>query len=171
MKRTVAGVLIGFLLSAGMAMGGPSYARAGDDGFGGVELVPVEELDGARGGYKAGSGQMFAFGIEKAVYVNGVLEATSSLNFLQPAGGAGHSSQVPFPGMLVQIGKPGDPNSGKNFSALSPDSFHGIMVQNSLDHQTITNITRITVGMNLLGAYRENNLSAILSQQLTRSIR
>jgi hypothetical protein len=86
MKRTVAGVLIGILLAAGMAMGGPSFARAETDGFGGMEIVSAEGLDATRGGYKAGTDLMFSFGIEKAVYVNGVLEATSSLNLLQPGG-------------------------------------------------------------------------------------
>jgi hypothetical protein len=171
MKRPAAGLLIGILLSAGMAMGGPSFARAGADGFGDMEIVPLEELDGTRGGYKAGTGQMFSFGIEKAVYVNGVLEATSSLNLLQPAGGPGLVSQdSPF--KLIQIGS-GNPDAGKNSSAftLPGQGYQGTIIQNSLDRQTITNITRITVGLDVLGAYRENNLSAILSQQLIRSLR
>lgn len=146
-------------------------AGSGADEFAGAEVVPVEELDSTRGGYKAGTDMMFSFGIEKAVYVNGVLEATSSLNLLSPNGGAGGFPQVPFPGTLIQIGNPGDPNSGKNFSAISPDNFRGIILQNSLDQQRIANITKISVGLNILGAYRENNLSAILNQQLFRSIR
>ena len=141
------------------------------DGFRGAEVVPVEELESTRGGYKAGTDMMFSFGIEKAVYVNGVLEATSSLNLLSPNGGAGGFPQVPFPGTLIQIGNPGDPNSGKNFSAISPDDFRGIILQNTLDQQRIANITKISVGLNILGAYRENNLSGILNQQLFRSIR
>lgn len=146
-------------------------AGSGADEFAGAEVVPVEVLDSTRGGYKAGTDMMFSFGIEKAVYVNGVLEATSSLNLLSPNGGAGGLPQVPFPGTLIQIGNPGDPNSGKNFSAISLDNFRGIILQNSLDQQRIANITKISVGLNILGAYRENNLSAILDQQLFRSIR
>ena len=172
MKRTVAGVLIGILLAAVMAMGGPSSARAETDGFGGAEIVPLQELDATRGGYKAGTDLMFSFGIEKAVYVNGVLEATSSLNLLQAGGGGGPLSQVPFPGTLIQVGgKPGDLSIGKNFPAISPDSFRGIIVQNSLDKQLITNFTKISVGLNVLGAVRENNLSAIVNQQLIHSFR
>lgn len=164
MKRMGAGVLIGILLAAVMAMGGPSSARAETDGFGGAEIVPLQELDATRGGYKAGTDLMFSFGIEKAVYVNGVLEATSSLNLLQAGGGGGPLSQVPFPGTLIQVG-------GNNSSAISPDSFRGIIVQNSLDKQLITNFTKISVGLNVLGAVRENNLSAIVNQQLIHSFR
>jgi hypothetical protein len=171
MMRTVSGVLIGILLAAGMAMGGPSFARAETDGFGGLEIVSAEGLDTMRGGYKAGTDLMFSFGIEKAVYVNGVLEATSSLNLLQAGGAGSQLSQVPFPGTLIQLGMPGDPSIGINSSAISPDSFRGIILQNSLNNQWITNVTKISVGLNVLGAYRENNLSAILSQQMIRSLR
>lgn len=166
MRRILFLIVVVFLAAAVRVEAG-----SGADGFGDAEVVPVEELESTRGGYKAGTDMMFSFGIEKAVYVNGVLEATSSLNFLSPGGGAGGFSQVPFPGTLVQVGNPGDPNSGTNFSAVSLDNFRGIILQNSLDQQRIANITKISVGLNILGAYRENNLSAILNQQLFRSFR
>lgn len=171
MKTTVTGALIGILLAGSMTLWGPSFARAGADGFGGVEIVPVEELDSTRGGYKAGTGHIFSFGIEKAVYVNGVLEATSSMNLLPPGEGAAPLSQAPS-FKLIQNGS-SIPNIGKDFSAftLPGQGFQGTIIQNNLDHQTITNITRISVGLDVLGAYRENNLSAILSQQLIRSLR
>jgi len=167
MKRTVAGVLIGILLAAGMAMGGPSFARAETDGFGGLEIVSAEGLDATRGGYKAGTDLMFSFGIEKAVYVNGVLEATSSLTLLQPGGGSSQLSQVPSFN-LIQID-----GSGTNYSAftLPGQGFQGTIIQNSVDRANIATFTRISVGLNVLGAYRENNLSAILSQQMIRSLR
>jgi hypothetical protein len=85
--RTTAKRLIVLALAAGMALWGPSSARADADGFGGAEIVPLQELDATRGGYQAGQDLMFSFGIEKAIYLTGVLEATSSLNLLQPAGG------------------------------------------------------------------------------------
>ncbi|MGA8752403.1 hypothetical protein [Candidatus Deferrimicrobium sp.] len=164
-------LLIVLAFAAVMALWGPSPARAETDVLGGVEIVSAEELDAARGGYKAGTDLMFSFGIEKAVYVNGVLEATSSLNLMQAGGAGSQLSQVPFPGTLIQLGMPGDPGIGINSSAISPDSFRGIILQNSLNNQWITNVTKISVGLNVLGAYRENNLSAILSQQQIRSLR
>ena len=165
MKRTVAGVLIGILLAAGMAMGGPSFARAETDWLGDLEIVSAEGLDAMRGGYKTGTDLMFSFGIEKAVYVNGVLEATSSLNLLQPGGEGSQVLQVPAFN-LIQKG-------GGNFSAFtSPEhGFQGTIIQNSLDRQRIQTFTKISVGLNVLGAFRENNLSAIMNQQLIRSSR
>jgi len=167
MRTTARKLLIVLALAAVMALWGPSSARADADGFGGAEIVPLQELDAARGGYQAGKDLMFSFGVEKATYLNGVLQATSSLNLLQPVGAAAEGSQTPFPGTLIQVGKPGDLN--KNFSAISPDGFRGIILQNSLDKQWITNVTKISVGLNVLGAFRENNLSSILNQQLIRS--
>jgi len=161
--------LIVLALAAVMALWGSSSAKADEDGFGGAEIVPLQELDAARGGYQAGKDLMFSFGVEKATYLNGVLQATSSLNLLQPAGAVGDMSQTPFPGQLIQIGNPGDPNVGKNLSAISPDTFRGIILQNSLDQQRITNVTKISIGLNVLGTIRENNLSSILNQQLIRS--
>ena len=114
---------------------------------------------------------MFSFGMEKAVYVNGVLEATSSLNLLQPGGGSSQFSQAPW-FKLIQS-DPGIPGAGTNFSAFTrprtrlPGDNHSEQPGRPED-QTFT---KISVGLNVLGAYRENNLSAILSQQLIRSLR
>jgi hypothetical protein len=171
MRTTAAKLLIALAFAAVMGLWGPSSVWADADGFGVADIVPLQELDATRGGYKAGTDLMFSFGIEKAVYVNGVLEATSSLNLLQAGGAGSQLSQVPFPGTLIQLGMPGDPSIGINSSAISPDSFRGIILQNSLNNQWITNVTKISVGLNVLGAYRENNLSAILSQQMIRSLR
>jgi hypothetical protein len=169
--RTTAKRLIVLALAAGMALWGPSSARADADGFGGAEIVPLQELDATRGGYQAGQDLMFSFGIEKAIYLNGVLEATSSLNLLQPAGGGSPSSQVPS-FTLIQNGS-SNQNIGKNFFAFtSPEQgFQGTILQNSLDLQKITTVTKISVGLNVLGAFRENNLSSIVNQQLIHSFR
>jgi hypothetical protein len=167
MRTTAPKRLIVLALAAGMALWGPSSARADADGFGGAEIVPLQELDATRGGYQAGQDLMFSFGIEKAIYLNGVLEATSSLNLLQPAGGGSPSSQVPS-FTLIQHG-----SSLQNFSAFtSPgQGFQGTILQNSLDLQKITTVTKISVGLNVLGAFRENNLSSIVNQQLIHSFR
>lgn len=171
MRTTAPKRLIVLALAAGMALWGPSSARADDDGFGGAEIVPLQELGATRGGYQAGQDLMFSFGIEKAIYLNGVLEATSSLNLLQPAGGGSPSSQVPS-FTLIQNGS-SIPNIGKDFSAFtSPgQGFQGTILQNSLDLQKITTVTKISVGLNVLGAFRENNLSSIVNQQLIHSFR
>ena len=171
MRTTVPKLLIVLAFAAVMALWGPSSARAETDGFGGLEIVSAEGLDATRGGYKAGTDLMFSFGIEKAVYVNGVLEATSSLNLLQPGGGSSQLSQVPS-FKLIQS-DPNIPGSGTNYSAftLPVHGFQGTIIQNSVNGANIATFTRISVGLNVLGAYRENNLSAILSQQMIRSLR
>ena len=168
--RTTARTLRIFLaLAAVVALWGVPSARADADGFGGAETVPLQELDAARGGYQAGKDLMFSFGVEKATYLNGVLQATSSLNLLQPGGEGSKASQVPSFN-LVQSGS-SVANSGKDFSAftLPGHGFQGTILQNSLDKQVITNITKITVGLDILRTFRENNLSSILNQQLIRS--
>jgi hypothetical protein len=171
MRTTAPKLLIGLALAAVMALWGPSSARADADGFGGAEIVPLQELDATRGGYKAGTDLMFSFGVEKATYLNGVLQATSYLNLLQPGGEGSQASQVPV-FKLIQNGS-SLPNIGTNFSAftLPVDGFQGTIIQNSLDQQRIAHITKISVGLNVLGAFRENNLSAIMNQQLIRSSR
>lgn len=158
-------LLICLALAAGMALWGPPSARADADGFGGAEVVSLQELDATRGGYKGGTDMMFSFGIEKAVYINGVLEATSSLNLLNPGGGSSRLSQEPVFN-LVQKGE-------DNFSAFTrkDQGFQGTIIQNSLDYQRIQTFTKISVGLNVIGAFRENNLSTVLNQRLIHSIR
>jgi len=165
MTRTVARVLTGILLAAGMATWAPSFARADADGFGGVEMVALEELEATRGGYKAGTDLMLSFGIEKAVYVNGVLEATNSLNLLQPGRERSQGSQ----GKDFNLRQYGD----KNFSAFTAkgQGFQGTIIQNSENNKWIQTFTKISAECKILGVYRENNLSATLNHQLTRSIR
>lgn len=169
MRTTARTLRVVLALAAIVALWGAPSARADADGFGGAEIVPLQELDAARGGYQAGKDLMFSFGVEKATYLNGVLQATSSLNLLQPGGAVTDMSQPPF--QLKQFGDPGDPSVGKNFSAftLPGHGFQGTILQNSLDKQVITNVTKITVGLDVLRAFRENNLSSILNQQLIRS--
>jgi hypothetical protein len=175
MRTTAPKLLVGLALAGIMALCGPSSARADADGFGGAEIVPLQELDATRGGYQAGKDMIFSFGVETATFLNGVLQATSTLNLLQPAGGGSQSSLVPF--KLYQDGRvipdSGNPNSDptKNFSAFtSPvQGFQGTILQNSLDKQVITNVTKISVGLDVLGMIRGNNLSSILNQQLIRS--
>lgn len=171
MSTTTRKMLLGLALAAGVASWGPPLARAEADGFVGFEAVPAQDLDSTRGGYQAGNDLLFSFGIEKAVYVNGVLEATSSMNLLQPAGGAGQLSQAPT-FKLIQNGS-GVPNIGKDFSAFSlpGQGFQGTIIQNSLDHQKIQTITKISVGVNAIGAFRENTLSGIVNRQLLQSLR
>lgn len=169
MRTTALKLLIVFPLAAVMTLWGPSWALADPDGFVGAEIVSLQELDAARGGYQAGKDLMFSFGVEKATYLNGVLQATSSLNLLQPSGEGSQASPVPMFN-LVQNG-PGIPNGGKDFSAftLPGQGFQGTILQNSLDKQWITNVTKINVGLNVLGAFRANNLSTVLNQQLIHS--
>lgn len=171
MRKTALNLLICLALAAGMALWGPSSALADADGFDGVEIVPLQELEVTRGGYQAGKDLMFSFGVEKAIYLNGVLEATSSLNLLQPGGEGSQLSQVPS-FKLIQNGS-GIPGVGTNFSAFtSPgQGFQGTIIQNSLDLQKITSVTKISVGLNVLGAFRANNLSSIVNQQLIHSLR
>ena len=169
MRTAATKLLIGLALLVVMGLWGPSSARADGDGLVGAEVVPLQELDAARGGYQAGTDLMFSFGVEKATFLNGVLQATSSLNLLQPGGEVGQGSQVPV-FHLVQNGS-SIPNIGKDFSTftLPGQGFQGMILQNSLDQQKIQTITKISVGLNVLGAFRENNLSGILNQQLIRS--
>jgi hypothetical protein len=171
MRTTAAKLLIVLALAAVMALWGPSSAWADADGFGGAEIVPLQELDATRGGYQAGKDLMFSFGVEKATYLNGVLQATSSLNLLPPGGEGSLASQVPV-FKLIQNGS-SLPNIGTNFSAFTGpgQGFQGTILQNSLDYQRIQTFTKISVGLNVLGAFRENILSAIMNQQLIRSSR
>lgn len=137
--------------------------------FGG-ELVAMSEksLDRVRGGFVA-DGLNISFGIERAVYVNGALVTTTSLNVSDlgriTAGRATTSFDTASLG-LIQSGP------GNSFApgAMSSASI-GTVVQNTLDGQKIQNLTVINATVNSLGFLKGLNLQSSLRGAVIDSLR
>lgn len=127
-------------------------------------------LDEIRGGFEPSDSSLkFSFGIERAVYINGQLVASTVLNIrdLQGATGAGVvPASVDAAGMLVvQNG------SGNAFQVqMGPNAF-GTVVQNTLDNQKIQSVTTINAAVNSAQVLRAMSIQSAIQNGLVDSLR
>jgi len=143
--------------------------RVRSNPFGDRQVAVSEKLlDGVRGGFGV-DGLNISFGIERAVYINGSLVTTTSLN-LSDLGRitAGSGATVINAGTigLIQSGA-GNLMSAGTFSSGAV----GTVIQNTLDGQKIQNLTVINATTNSLGALRGVNLESSMRGAVIDSLR
>lgn len=156
------------LLLVGML--GPGHARdhgpiAGDDVVGkplGRDWVamPPERLDQLRGGMMMPSGLMMSFGIERAVYIDGQLVATTRLSvpdISRITADQATALAAAQDTMLVQVGE------GNTFV---PNGMGGIVIQNTRNDTDIRAMTTISVVSGALGMFQDLNANAALQTAL-----
>jgi hypothetical protein len=150
----------------------------------GSQRVAVHEnaLDRVRGGFVTPSLNI-SFGIERAVYINGALVTTTSLNVTDLGRvTSGIATKLTDPGALALIQNGAgnsvasgafSTNSGAGAgvgSAMNANAV-GTIVQNTLDGQKIQNVTVINATANSLGVLRDLNLQNSLRNSLIDSLR
>lgn len=138
----------------------------------GATTVAVNEhrLDGMRGGFTTDSGLRISFGIERAVYVNGNLVTTTSLNLSELgklSGGQGQGMSIP-PGSLTMV-----QNGAGNSFTLGPVSTSslGTVIQNTLNDQKIQAVTTVNATVNSLGILKSMELQSNLRNAIVDSLR
>jgi hypothetical protein len=138
----------------------------------GNDLVALstEKLDEVRGGFVNEDGLKISFGIERAVYLNGNLVTTTSLNVADLSKISGGQAQVSSTGTgnlaLVQSGQ------GNTFLPGSiSQTAAGIVIQNTLDNQKIQTITRIDAVVNSSSIIRSMNLQSSMRSAVIDSLR
>ena len=130
------------------------------------------DLDRVRGGFETSNGLKISFGIERAVYINGALVTTTSLNVSdlgKVTGGAGAVSSAVAGSSnltLIQNG-PGNTFVSGPVSAATV----GTVVQNTLNDQKIQSITAINATVNSLQLVRAQNFQSTLRGVLIDSLR
>ncbi len=132
----------------------------------GSEWIPIDpaRLVQMRGGLMLPSGTVLSFGIERLVYVNGQLVATANLQI--PDLGRMTADQASAlaainEGRVVQIGEGNRIDPGASGNAL--------VIQNTLDGQTITALTTLNVGVGTLATLQEMNSFDALRSALIAS--
>jgi hypothetical protein len=122
--------------------------------------VPNTRLDTVRGGFDLGDGIEASLGIERAVYVDGNLVTYASVSIPDIAHITTQQAMALASALStvnVQNG-PGntfDPSSMGNATATT-------VIQNTLNNQTIRNLTTLNVGVNTLNAFREEGMQQAL---------
>lgn len=136
----------------------------------GVVALGSSQLDQVRGGFISPEGMKISFGIERAVYLNGTLVTTTSLNIADLSKIAGGQAQVSGNGLgslgLLQSG-PGNVFVPGTISSTSA----GTIIQNTLNDQKIQTITRIDAAVNSTGILRAINLQSSMQGAIVNSLR
>lgn len=141
----------------------PLSARGGDGDVLGAEWRPIDpaRLDTMRGGFQLPSGAMLSFGIERMVFINGELAASTSVRVAdlsrltaEEARALGEFNR----GIVIQRG------DGNRFEPVRLPG--GVVIQNTLDDQRITTITRLDVDSHALGGFQSLNAGTALQDAL-----
>lgn len=138
----------------------------------GAELVALrsDQLEEVRGGFVGDGGLKISFGIERAVYLNGTLVTTTSLNIAELSKISGGSAQVTgnIAGSLGLL----QSGAGNVFAPGAVSSTAaGTIIQNTLDNQKISTITRIDAVVNSSGILRSMNLQSSMNSAIINSLR
>ena len=129
-----------------------------------------EELGAYRGGYLAGNGLELVIGIKDSIFVDGVLQVVHTINLGQLAGGLNQSLADQYLGKMGSVSQFGSGNSISPTLLNSLQSGPYTIIQNSLDHAVIRNLTEISASITVLDLYRNMNLKAQMNQQLINAM-
>jgi len=130
-----------------------------------------EELGAYRGGYLANNGLEIVVGIKDSIFVDGVLQVVHTINLGQLAGGLNQSLADQYLNKIGAVYQFGAGNSISPTVLNSLQSGPATIIQNSLDHAVIRNLTEISASITVLDLYRDMNLRAQMNQQLINAMR
>lgn len=163
-------IIVRFSVSFALLIGasiGFGVAHAGD--WMHATPVPDNRLDTVRGGFDAGGGLFASFGIERAVYINGQLVTQTSINI--PDIGRLNTAQAAALAQATQTASVVQNGSG---NLVDPGLFtratSALVIQNTLDNQSIQGLTTIHVAVNSLPLFSGLNLQQALQPGLVQSL-
>ncbi|MEO5660194.1 MAG: hypothetical protein ABIQ90_10400 [Polaromonas sp.] len=128
-----------------------------------------QALDQLRGGFDAGAGLLVSFGISRAVFINGQLVTSTSfqvadMSKLTSAQAQVIRQQMSSQALVVQNGA----GNRVDAAAIIPLA---MIVQNTLNNQTIRNETTIQATSSGLGLVKSLNLQATLNDSINNAVR
>ena len=164
MRRFCAGLCLALLAVA-------AAPRAYADEQGVAQWTPVSEarLDATRGGFDLGAGLVASLGLDRVVFVDGALVASTHIQIpdvahLTPAQASALSAAITT-AAVVQVG----PGNSVDPAALGQNAATTV-VQNTLDNQRIAAMTTLNVSVNTLSAFRSLNLGQSLQSALANPL-
>ena len=133
--------------------------------------LSADKLDKVRGGFTTTNGAWVSFGIERAVYLNGELVTTTSLNIADLSKISGGQAQVTSNGAVGSLAVL-QSGAGNVFTPGTISSTAaGTVIQNTLDNQKINTITRIDAVVNSSSIMRSMNLQSSMQSAIVNSLR
>jgi hypothetical protein len=134
------------------AQSAPTLQRVAGFGF----PVSNERLDGVRGGFDL-DGLQVSLGIERAVYIDGNLVTYASVNIPDLAHITTQQAMA-LANALSTVNVQNGPGNTFNPSGISSNTTAATVIQNTLNNQTIRNLTTLNVGVNTLNAFNNAGL-------------
>jgi hypothetical protein len=122
--------------------------------------VANERLDAVRGGFDLGEGLEASLGIERAVYIDGNLVTYTSVNIPDLAHVTTQQAMA-LATALSTVNVQDGPGNTFNPSSMGSTTA-ATVIQNTLNNQTIRNLTTLNVAVNTLGAFRDLGLQQAL---------
>lgn len=149
----------------------PSRISVGD--MRGIGVWPAavndRQLDTIRGGFDLGNGLLASFGIERAVYINGNLVSSTSVNIPD----IGRITPDQASALAAATGTVNIIQNGPN-NTVDPATFGrataATVIQNSLDNQDIRSLTTINTTVNSQNMLRSLGLQESLQAGLIGSL-
>ncbi|GLQ46561.1 hypothetical protein GCM10007862_16120 [Dyella lipolytica] len=123
--------------------------------------VPLERLATIRGGFDLGNGLEVSFGIERAVYIDGNLVTYANVSVPDVAHITSQQAVALASALSTVNVVQNGPGNTFDPSSLSQTSV-ATVIQNTLNNQTIRNITTLNVSVNTLNVFRDGGLQQAL---------
>lgn len=127
--------------------------------------IADSELDTLRGGFETPSGLRVSFGIERAVFVNGVLASVTTVNVADLGQLSGRGLPEGSTVAVIQNG----PNNTFVGNALNAGAL-ATVIQNSLDNQNIRAVTTINATVNSMEMLRSGQMTHSLRDAMVHSL-
>lgn len=144
----------------------------GQDALSNTTAATDQELSKARGGFVTDEGLLVSFGIDRAIYVNGVLNTASNFSITRADDGSLYQSVSAHPGIndvkVIQLGPGNSVSLDKMTGSLLTGPF--TVIQSSLDNQFIKNTTTVSASVTNLNLFRDMNLTSLISQQMIHAV-
>lgn len=133
-------------------------------------VVNEAKLDTLRGGFETPSGLRVSFGIERAVYVNGVLASVTTVKLaeLGNLSGRGAAPVALTEGATIAVIQNG-PNNSFSSTGLASGAL-ATVIQNSLDNQTVRAVTTINATVNSVELLRSGQMMQSVRDTMVHSL-
>lgn len=161
-------LILGGILLLAVALPAGEAATTDGDAFRELQVISDSELGAMRGGIDTSTGAMISFGIERAVFVDGILQAVTTLNLPQLNSMFNHplSDQMKMNLSTFVRNGIGNVSSLNDLQSSIPN-----VVQNSLDQKTIDTYTIINATVPSISSFRNMNISSMMTELLARGMR
>lgn len=161
-------MILGGIMSLAVSLPSGTAATTGDESFRELQVISDGELGAMRGGIDTSSGAMISFGIERAVFVDGILQTVNTLNLPQLNSMFNQALSDQMKTNLITFVR----NGSGNVSSLNDLQLNiPNVVQNSLDQKVIDTYTIINATIPNISSFRNMNISSMLTELLARGMR